>query len=192
MSRRYTPEEKYAILAQLQANRGNIALTRLQTGVPERTLNAWRREMWLLRQPLHTPQPPQQYQENQPPSNSEGMASVVSLTQKIPDFADNLEAMKFMRERIMRKLLNLTVTFDGDLSLTTPYQRALVLSQLLERMMKLDEHLRPYEPYPEDNLKIRYYEDPTFETEYVDDDKASESDSLPHPSPQESQDFEQS
>ena len=41
MSRRYTPEEKAAIIAHLDLNRGDILLTSQQMGIPTRTLYTW-------------------------------------------------------------------------------------------------------------------------------------------------------
>ena len=55
MSRRYTLQQKADALDHLQASGGNIALTHLQTGVPERTLRFWRRQLWL---DSHLPLPP--------------------------------------------------------------------------------------------------------------------------------------
>jgi transposase-like protein len=126
MTRRYTPEEKAEALALLQANRGNIALTHVQTTVPERTLRHWRRQQWLKQQaqlPLPPPTPPRQQQED------------------LPEFEDDATALKFLREQIIQELLQVAVSLKDSFSVTTPYQRVLVLSQLLDRLIKLDNYI---------------------------------------------------
>src|SRR5690606_39284126 len=47
MARRYAPDHKALIMLTLERNNGDISLTSLQTGVPERTLRHWRiRQKW--------------------------------------------------------------------------------------------------------------------------------------------------
>ena len=118
MSQRYTEEEKAKILAKLQANRGNIARTHLQTGVPERTLFAWRREVWLQQRQLRHPLPSQQETAEQSP---DVQAHGVALD--IPTFDDDLEAVRYVRSQIMKELVNLGASLTGDFDVTTPYQR---------------------------------------------------------------------
>jgi transposase-like protein len=138
MSRRYTSDEKSRFLNQLYANHGNIALTHLQTGVPERTLFAWRREDWLQqRQQRHTPLPPQ---EAPPP------IELHRELPEIPTFDDDLEAVKYLRSQMMKELVNVGASLTDGIYASTPYQRVLVLSQLLDRLIKLDAHLQPYTP----------------------------------------------
>jgi transposase-like protein len=127
MSRRYTPEEKAEALALLHDNNGNIARTHVETNIPERTLRYWRRQQWLEKQaqlplPPPTPSPRRQQEE-------------------LPEFENTAEALKFLREQITQELLNITVSFKDDLTYSTPYQRVLILSQLLDRLLKLDTYL---------------------------------------------------
>ncbi len=140
MSRRYTPDEKSAILADLDLSQGDILLTSQKTGVPERTLYAWARERRLQRQQQHTTPLPQQPPPVMPPNIA---AKDVA---ELPTFENDMDAMRFMRSRIMQELLNLTMSLNDNFEGTTPYHRVQILSRLLERLMKLDEHLKPYIP----------------------------------------------
>lgn len=45
MPRRYSDDEKERILYQLVINDGNVSLTARETGVPERTLYLWKRQL---------------------------------------------------------------------------------------------------------------------------------------------------
>lgn len=121
MSRRYTPEEKSAALEVLAAS-GSIAFASRQTGIPERTLHTWRHQQLLAadQQRRHSPLPPPL------------------------QFDDDLEALAFMRKQIMQELVNLSADLPDGLGVSSPYQRVLLMSHLLDRLMKLDAHLQPY------------------------------------------------
>src|SRR5689334_567049 len=122
MSRRvYSREEKVNVLARLQANGGNIILTATQEGIPERTLYTWRRQFYAENQRRQSPPP-----------------SPISLR----DFADDMQVMKFLRHKIMAELLAVANTFDG-VNAISPAQRMTLLTQLMDRLMKLDTHLKP-------------------------------------------------
>ncbi len=179
MSRRYTPAEKSAILAILRANYDDISLTHHQTGIPERTLREWRRSQ--LPPPKSSPR-----QQEFSPHTPDFIAAGGSP----PGFTDDLEAMRFMRSRIMQELLNLTTSFNDDFGGATPYHRVQMLSRLLERLMKLDNHLKPYIRAEQIIRVVRVDKTPKHIALYEDDD--SQPDSLPHPSTEESQDVEQS
>jgi transposase-like protein len=190
VSRRYTSDEKTAILAQLQSNHGDIALTRLQSGIPERTLREWRRELWLNHlPPLPPPPTPLRRQETTSESLDVG-AHGCAPTLDTPTFANDLEAVVFLRNQIMKELLSLSASLNNSLSITTPYQRVLVLTQLLDRLMKLDEHLKPYASFDDgdDDIQIAY-DKPSYERD--DDEAGLESDPLSYPFTQEPQDVEQ-
>lgn len=186
MSRRYTPDEKSAILAQLDLNRGDILLTSHQTGIPTRTLYTWRHEVAFQRrrQRHTTPNLPL----NSPSDESSVAANIPSPT--IPTFENDLDTMRFMRSRIMQELLNLTVSLNDNFDGTTPYHRVLILSRLLERLMKLDDHLKPYIP-AEQVIRIVREQKP-----YVNPDfykyRNLQPDALPNPSAEYSQDVEES
>ncbi len=57
-----------------------------------------------------------------------------------------MEALAYIREQIMSELVRLTAKFEEDNAFATPQQRAAILTQLLDRLIKLDVHLKPYEP----------------------------------------------
>jgi transposase-like protein len=126
MSRRvYSRDEKVNILAKLQANGGNIILTAVQEGIPERTLYTWHRQFYAENQRRQSP----------PPS------SPISLN----NFADDMQVMKYLRRKIIAELLSVANTFDG-VNAISPAQRMTLLAQLMDRLIKLDTHLKPYVP----------------------------------------------
>lgn len=124
MSKRYSPEHKALVLQKWEANGGDIALTSVQTGIPERTLRQWR----------------QQHQRQLPPPQ-------ISERRQLPEFENDLAALDFMRRQILDELLALSGDLQGNFGVTTPYQRIQILSRLLDRLMTLDEHLKPYRPH---------------------------------------------
>jgi hypothetical protein len=135
MSRRYPPDEKAAILEHLELNHADVLRTSQLTGAPARTLYAWALE----RQQQHTSILPQQNLPVFPPN-------IAAKDTELPVFENDLDAMRFMRSRIMQELLTLTMSLNDNLDGTTPFHRVQILSRLLERLMKLDEHLKPYIP----------------------------------------------
>lgn len=181
MSRRYTPDEKSTILVKLRANHGDIALTHQQTGVLERTLREWKRDQ--------LPPPNSVVRQQEAPLDPPDMVPSGGKS-TAPACTNDLEAMQFMRSRIMQELLNLTTSFNDDFGGATPYHRVQMLSRLLERLMKLDNHLKPYIRAEQIIRVVRVDKTPKHIALYEDDD--SQPDSLPHPSTEESQDVEQS
>lgn len=139
MSRRYSPDQKAEALALLQAN-GSISQTSMMTEIPERTLYTWRREQWRERKL-------QQLQQQPPPPPPPQMS----------DFETDADAFAYMREHIIGELLNIVTTLKEDRFFSTPYQRVLALSQLLDRLIKLDAY-RP--PTREENMIVIRYQDP--------------------------------
>lgn len=129
MPRHYTPQRKADALQQLDSLYGDIALTAERTGIPERTLRDWRRE----RERSSPPSPPP-FSAPPPPPNEP------------PEFEDDLEAVTYIREQIMNELLNVSANISDTFAQTAPHKRLRVLSDLLDRLMKLDEILKPYQP----------------------------------------------
>lgn len=147
MTRQYSLEQKAAALTLLNQNKGNIPLTALQARIPERTLRAWRRESRLpsefatvLSKPLEV--------ENHPDS----AAAVTPLPRQPPEILphrlpnDDLEALETMRRQILDGLVSTSDDWREVFAFMSPYQRAQVAVMLLDRLMKLDEHLKPYRP----------------------------------------------
>ena len=119
----YSPQEKDLILGKLAANEGDVHQTFLETGVAERTLYRWRAELWQSwRRQVPPPPPPK------PP----------------PEFETDLQALAYLRRKIMMELISVADAFEHSANFATPSQRAKVLTQLLDRLIKLDEHLKPY------------------------------------------------
>ena len=125
MPRTYTPQQKAEALELLAATGGDIAQTQMKTGIAERTLYRWRNELW------------QTWRRQAPPPPS---------PKPLPQFADDLEAMDFLRQKIMAELLNLANNYQENLAYTTPTQRVTLMAQFLDRLITLDEHLKPYTP----------------------------------------------
>jgi len=120
MSYRYPPQHKAAVLAQLQANHSNVILTSIQTGIPERTIRDWRRKAYLQNQlpvlPPHTP----------------------SAAAATPEFEEESQALQYVRRQIVQEVANMAATLKDTLDTAAPYHRILALSQLLDRLIKLD------------------------------------------------------
>ena len=133
MSRRYTPEEKANALVHLQMT-GDIAFTSKQLGIPERTLFDWRRDWYAI---------------NPPPQSSPPR-----LQQ--PEFENDLQALAYLRKQIMAELIELAGSYQKGAMFTSPTQRIHLLSQLLDRLMKLDQHLKPYKPPVWHNTRITW------------------------------------
>ena len=188
MSRRYTPDEKAAIIAHLDLNRGDILLTSQQMGIPTRTLYTWWQQVCFQRRRR------QHEMSDLPlPSPSEGSPVAANTALPTPQvdlplFENDLDTMRFMRSRIMQELLKLTLSLNDNFDGTTPYHRVLILSRLLERLMKLDEHLKPYIPAKQVIEIVRTekpYVNPNYH-KYLD----SQPDSLPNALPKPSEDVE--
>jgi transposase-like protein len=124
MSNRYESNEKAAAMALVERNRGNVQLTAQQMGIPERTLQSWLID---IRPYMHQFAP----------------AREVS-TVETPVFKNDLEALAFIRQNIIGEVSRLSASLQHDTGFSTPYQRALVMSQLMDKLLKLDLHLRPY------------------------------------------------
>jgi hypothetical protein len=135
MPRQYEPHQKTAALDILAGNGGDITQAHLQTGIPQRTLYHWRSELW------------QTWRQQAPPPPS---------PKPLPEFEDDLDALGFVRHKIMRELLNIANNYPEGIAYTTPIQRTAQFSQLLTRLMELDEHLQPYKPVETEFARIIY------------------------------------
>ncbi len=131
MPRHYTTAQKTAAMQVLESTFGNILLTSSRTGIPERTLRDWKRAKELSSQPS----PPPNFSPPPPPSEP-------------PEFEDEIDALTYIREQIMGELLHISANIRDSFANTAPDKRLKVLSELLDRLMKLDEIVEPYEPTP--------------------------------------------
>ena len=124
MSNRYEANEKAAAMALVERNRGNVQLTAQQMGIPERTIQSWLVDI-------------------RPYMRQFAPVREVSAVET-PVFGNDLEAMAFIRQNIIGELSRLSASLQQDAGFSTPYQRALVMSQLMDKLLKPDLHLRPY------------------------------------------------
>jgi hypothetical protein len=145
MPQKYTPDQKTAVMVLLERAGGNVPLVSQRTGIPVRTLYNWQCQLL----------PHLQQYAPFVPNPAETLA-----------FDDDLSALAFIRKQIMDEMIRISSSLKNDNGITTPYQRVLVLSQLMDKMMKLDLHLKPYVPADED---IEYVL--TDDVEEVDDDE---------------------
>jgi hypothetical protein len=126
MPYKYSPEQKAAAMVRLERNHGDLHRTAAQTGISIRSLYEWSCSIqaWLLQ---HTPLD-------------------VQDTAVFPAFENDMETLAYVRQQIMDEMVRLSSALKSDTGISTPYQRVLVLSQLVDKLMKLDLHLRPYAP----------------------------------------------
>ena len=123
----YAPDLKQQALEILRDTGGDIVQAHIKTGVPERTLYRWRNELW------------------QSWRRTSATSVLPNPPNPLPQFEDDLEAMTFIRQKIMSELLNLANNFQTDSNFMTPAQRIILLTQLTDRFIKLDEYLRTHE-----------------------------------------------
>jgi transposase-like protein len=124
MPRKYSQSEKADALTCLHRT-GSFPITAMQTGISERTLYTWRQQEF-LQQTLQQPTP------------------APLLQKETPTFENDAQTLAYVRQQMMSQLVRLVSTFQEDNAIATPQQRALVLTQLIDRLIKLDDHLDPY------------------------------------------------
>ena len=139
MKTQYSAAQKAAIMTLLERNGGNVTLTAQQTGIPYRTIYDWQREMLPLLQ---------QYAPQSIPKAVE-----------TPTFENDLDALAFIRQNILGELSRLSASLQYESGFSTPYQRALVLSQLMDKLLKLDVHLKPYTPHEQQKIRIEFVDE---------------------------------
>ena len=136
---KYTPDQHAAAMVVLERNRGDIRATAHQTGIPDRTLRAWRGSIL-----PYLPPPPPLSRQN---------------TAELPAFENDLDTLAFIRQNILAELSRLSASLQHDSGFSTPYQRALVLSQLMDKLLKLDVHLKPYVPQEPQKIRIEFVDE---------------------------------
>jgi transposase-like protein len=147
---KYHSDEKAAIMVLLERNGGNVPYTALQVGIPERTLYHWQRKI-AARLLQHTPHP--QY----PAGTSAG---------DLPVFEDDLARLAFIRQHIMAEMTRLSTVLGTAASPHLAYQRVLILSHLIDKLMKLDAHLKPYQPEEAGMIRIVIVDEDGIERPY--------------------------
>src|SRR5690349_4855229 len=149
---KYTPDQKTVALVLLERNLRDFSRTSQQTGISRSTLHAWDSDI-------------QAYIQETP--------TLVRQPAELPVFENDMDALAFIRQNILGELSRLSASLKDDPGFSTPYQRALVLSQLMDKLLKLDVHLKPYEDLIEEEVIIyeRAYPLPERdENDYADDD----------------------
>jgi hypothetical protein len=143
MTTHYPLDLKQRAFEILRDTGGDINQAHIKTGVPERTLYRWRRELWQnWRRTSATP--------------------VLPIPPKpLPQFEDDLEAMDYIRQKIMAELLNLANNFQTDANFMTPAQRISLLTQLTDRLIKLDEYVNAHQ-----EQEIQYVHEYEYEVEH--------------------------
>jgi transposase-like protein len=136
-TRKYTPAEKTAALEALQAVGGDMQRASQETGIPERTLYAWRKEAWL-----------QQSLQQSPPSESQ--------QKPVPHFDDPTDLLDYVRQQIMEELVHLVTNLEQSRNYTSPHPRIVMIDQLLNRLVHLEKFLRPYRPLMKTNAERRW------------------------------------
>jgi transposase-like protein len=146
---RYTREQRWEVLDILEANYGNVTLTAQQTGVPIRTLYAWKREHRRVAQQTGSKL---QHTKNFPllPENA-------AVHDDPPPAQPQTEAERAaeytaLRASLMRHINTLTATMIDDPD--TAHLRAMALTRLLDRVIKL-ETLAAAQPM-ERTIRIEY------------------------------------
>ena len=122
MPRHHTPDRKAAAMQLLERNGGDVYLTHLQTGIPQRTLYSWRTELIVLRR--HTPSPP-------PPQST------------LPDFDDVIDALIYLRNNILEVLQQVVAATSDNLMPYLYWDHIRAQVRLLDCVLKLDKFLAP-------------------------------------------------
>ncbi len=122
----YTVDQRTAALVEVERGGGDIIRASLKTGIPERTLYTWRRRFYAENKRQQSPLPP----------------SPIPM----PALDGDLESLTYVRQKIMSELVRLAATFQEDTTFASLQQRVIILSQLIDRLIKLDYHLDPYHP----------------------------------------------
>jgi len=159
MPRQYTPQQKEDALRQLAVNKGNVALTSIQTGVSERTIQRWQQRLRLenagakpLPAPLSAPPPPK---ENTPPPSpppkNDPPQPETDDDQSLREQTCN--ELRSLRNQLMRHIFNITADLSQDDDLFN--HRTVAITRLLDRVMKLDAQLNELHPQ-ETILRVVY------------------------------------
>jgi transposase-like protein len=134
MSKRYTKEEKENALYLLLVYSGNIARTSDKTGIPQRTLRHWRARKRKKRAS----------QINQGDAETaKGKKDKRRQQQQWDQYKAEKDSavneLKGVRQQIMQHIRQLSSSLSDDEENVS--QRAMALSRLLDRTLKLDEHI---------------------------------------------------
>ena|SRR5690606_4529928 len=159
MSKRYTPEEKAAALAALDENDGSVAITSLVTGIPSRTLQAWKRErqpkeqLLLLHKQKNTAQ---QQQQQQQPFRYPNDPELEKLLREQAAAADRI--IDDVLDQLLKDVQVLSRRIRHNFDQAPPVSQIMALTRLLDRVIKLDARKPRLEP--ERRLELIRYQYP--------------------------------
>jgi len=143
--RYYSPDYKTVVLRLLDAYDGDVALTSLETGIPERTLRAWRIKHHARSiAPGHLP----------PSSNRRQFRRIPLVDAPSPPADPPENELLALRQHLMRDALTLAASVEADLTRAPLAHRVVALSHLVDRIMKLDARLP--RPRHESVIRIEY------------------------------------
>ncbi|MEO8611942.1 MAG: hypothetical protein ABI690_28850 [Chloroflexota bacterium] len=138
MPHKYPPDQKTVALILLERNLRDFSRTSQQTGISRSTLHAWDSDI-------------QAYIQETP--------TLVRQPAELPVFENDMDALAFIRQNILAELSRLSASLKDDPGFSTPYQRALVMSQLMDKLLKLDLHLKPYTPREQQKIRIEFVDE---------------------------------
>jgi hypothetical protein len=136
MSTRYSSDHKSLVMRLLWIYGGNVALLSHLTGIPERTLRHWRAQATM---PFFVADSRQQ-------DPSERQVSAVPLPEKNSSMATANE-LETLRQRLTQQALNLAASLSDDMDEAPLSQRAMALTRLIDRILKLESHAPFDDPY---------------------------------------------
>jgi transposase-like protein len=143
MPRRYTAEERAEALRSLDLYQGSIQLTSLRTGIPERTLRDWRKQR-SLSDPVDN-----NHQED------------LSLPPEKKSSAAAIKELQDLRELLMSHVFEIAASLSQNDELVN--MRAIAVSRLLDRVMKLDIQIAQIIPDGPQVFRVEYqYPDGTI------------------------------
>lgn len=157
MSKRYTPEEKTIALQILADNFGSVAVTSVQTGIPERTLFTWRRHQRLQKQHKAG-----LLQQHPTPSPSLPPLETSENTEEAEENTEEVHEFQKLRDQLMQHIFTLSQMISVDPN--TAYLKAAAISRLLDRVLKLEAHIPKSKP---GHFVIEYYDATTGKTSNV-------------------------
>ncbi len=136
MARRYSKSHKAETLQRLDENAGDVALTSLQSGVPERTLREWRRLRALnLAAAAETEWRQAREQPSQPP----------------PSATDSAASFETLNVLLMDEAFKLAGSLATGWDDSPTHLRMMALAHLIDRILKLNAIL----PHSGGDNKIR-------------------------------------
>ncbi len=151
MPRRYTDDEKRLVLDRLIANHGDIDLTILQTGLPERTIARWKqlalRNGTLMAVAMPPPLPPSMPQTTASLPSPVTMGYQQSELANVADVRPGLgvsslpietaEAFQILHDKLLTIISTLSNRIEEAIDEAPLNQRVTALSQLIDRIAKL-------------------------------------------------------